>query len=154
MASQKKKVGIFSFTCDEGCSIYLTEIFNTKLMEWLEKMELKHFLSIKDKNEEGEFDIALVEGSITTEKDKKRIEEVRKKSEILIGMGNCAITGMPSCQRNNFNEEKTEQIQDDLEKFNFLPKCLSVKEAVGLDDEVPGCPMNKDKFIETLEKYL
>lgn len=154
MTSQKKKVGIFSFTCDEGCSIYLTEIFNNKLMEWLEKMELKHFLSIKDKNEEGEFDIALVEGVITTEKDKERIEKVRQKSKTLIGIGNCAITGMPSCQRNNFTEEKTDQIREDLEKFQFLPKCLSVKEAVGLDDEVPGCPMDKDKFIQTLEKYL
>ena len=37
----KKNVGVFSFTCDEGCSIYLIEIFNNKLIKWLENIELK-----------------------------------------------------------------------------------------------------------------
>ena len=45
MANTKKKVGIFSFTSDEGCTIYLTEIFNKKLLGWLEKIELVYFLS-------------------------------------------------------------------------------------------------------------
>ena len=52
MAGQnKKRVGVFSLTCDEGCSIFLTEIFNHKLLPWLEKIELVYFLSVKDKTE-------------------------------------------------------------------------------------------------------
>jgi len=152
---KKKKVAIFTFTCDEGCSIYLIEIFNKKLMGWLEKMELAYFLSMADKrDDESIFDIVLVEGAITTFRDLKEIKEVRKRSKILIGMGNCAITGMPTCQRNNFNEKQLDEIEKDLKRFDFLPKCQSIKEVVKLDDEIPGCPIDEQKFIEVFEKYL
>lgn len=150
----KKRVGIFSFTCDEGCSIYLIEIFNKKLLGWLEKIELSYFLSIKDHTEVKDIDIAIVEGSIMTEKDKNLIEKIRANCKILIGMGNCTITGLPSCQRNSFNPAQLKEIEADMARFKFLPKCMAVKEAVKLDDEVPGCPMDEGKFIEVFEKYL
>ena len=152
--SKKKKVGIFSFTCDEGCSIYLIEIFNHKLVGWLEKIELVYFLSVRDKTEIKDLDIALVEGVISTKKDKKEIEEIRENTKILIAMGSCAINGLPSGQRNNFNEKQLAEIREELDKFDFLPRCLSVKEAVRIDDEVSGCPMDKEKFISVFEKYI
>lgn len=150
----KKKVGIFTFTCDEGCSIYLIEIFNTKLLAWLEKMELAYFLSMKDRRDVTDFDIVLVEGVITTERDLKEIKELRNKTKILIGMGNCSITGMPTCQRNSFNEEQLLEIEGDLKKFHFLPRCQAIKEVVHLDDEISGCPIDEKKFIEVFEKYI
>lgn len=152
--NNKKRVGVFSFTCDEGCSIYLIEIFNKKLLPWLEKIELVYFLSIKDKADIKNLDLALVEGVISTEKDHKEIKEIRENTKVLIAMGSCAITGLPSGQRNNFNQGQIEEIKNDLEEFNFLPKCLSVKETVKVDDEVIGCPINKAKFIEVFEKYI
>lgn len=152
--SNKKRVGVFSFTCDEGCSIFLIEIFNKKLLEWLNNIELSYFLSIRDKTEIENFDIALVEGVISTERDRNEIEKIRQNSKILIAMGSCAITGQPSGQRNNFNKEQMDEIKDDLAKFEFLPRCLSIKEAVKVDDEVIGCPINEKKFIEVFEKYI
>lgn len=154
MKNKKKKVGIFSLTCDEGCSIYLIEIFNKKLLEWLSKMELAYFLSVKDDTDIKDIDIGIVEGVVTTEEDMERAKRIRENCKIIIGMGNCAITGQPSCQRNNFNESQKANIAGKLEKFKFLPKCLSFKEAVGIDDEVPGCPMDEKKFIEVFEKHL
>jgi coenzyme F420-reducing hydrogenase gamma subunit len=152
--NKKKRVGIFSFTCDEGCSIFLIEIFNKKLVEWLEKIELAYFLSVKDDREIDHFDIALIEGVISSEDEKTLIEKIRSKTDTLIAMGSCAATGLPSGQRNLFNEEKKERIAADLKKFHHLPKCLSVKEAVKVDDEVMGCPINETKFIEVFEKYI
>ncbi len=154
MSDKKKRVGIFTFTCDEGCSIYLIEIFNKKLVGWLEKMELAYFLSMKDRRDVEDFDIVLVEGAITTERDLKEIKKVRSKTKILIGMGNCTITGMPTCQRNSFNEKQLKNISGQLEKFDFLPTCKAVKEVVKLDDEIPGCPISKEGFIEVFEKYI
>ncbi len=150
----KKKVGVFSFTCDEGCSITLIEIFNQKLFKWLEKIELAYFLSIKDKTEIKDIDIALVEGAIATEKDLEDIKKIRKNCKVVIGIGNCAITGQPSGQRNFFDQKQQEKISGHLKKFHFLPKCLPVKEVIDLDDEVFGCPMNESKFIEVFERYL
>ncbi|PLX27966.1 hypothetical protein C0583_01880 [Candidatus Parcubacteria bacterium] len=152
--AEKKQIGIFSFSCDEGCSIYLIEIFNEKLVPWLEKVDLRYFLSVRDKSEFDHLDVALVEGVISTEKELKEIKEIREKTDILIAMGSCAITSQPSGQRNNFNEEQTNEIKDHLEKYHYLPKTLAVKEAVKIDDEVMGCPIDEKTFIETFEKYL
>ncbi len=152
--NHKKKVGIFSLTCDEGCSIYLVEIFNKKLLTWLDKVELKYFLSIKDKTKIRDLDIALVEGVVSSQKDKEELLKIRENSKILIALGSCAVTTQPSGQRNNFNPEKQKAIQKDLEKFDYLPKCLSLKELVKVDDQVLGCPINEQKFIEVFEKYL
>lgn len=154
MENGKKKVGIFSFTCDEGCSIYLIEIFNKKLAEWLPKMEIKYFLSVKERSSLKDFDIVLVEGVVGTEKEKKELENIRANTKILIAMGTCAITSQPSGQRNNFDEERQEEIAEHLQKFNFLPKCLALKDVVKVDNNIPGCPIQENKFIEVFEKYL
>lgn len=151
---KKKRVGIFSLTCDEGCSIYLTEIFNKKLLGWLEKMDLVYFLAIRDKREIKDLDVALVEGVVTSAKDKECLEKIRDNSKILIAMGTCAINTIPSGQRNNFNAGQLEEIKDHLEKYNFLPRALALKEAVKVDDEIMGCPIIENKFIEVFEKYL
>lgn len=151
---QKKKIGIFSLTCDEGCTIYLIEIFNKKLVGWLEKMEIKYFMSIKERVEIKDFDICLVEGIVTTERDKNDIEKIRANTKYLIAMGTCAMTSQPSGMRNNFNEQQFANIKDRLVKFNFLPRAHALKDIVKVDAEIPGCPINEDKFIEVFEKYL
>ena len=150
----KKRVGIFSLTCDEGCSIFLMEIFNKKLFRWLEKMELIYFLALKNHTETENLDIALVEGVVTSEKDKREIEEIRANAKVLIAMGTCAITALPSGQRNNFSAGQKEEIKDHLKKYNFLPKALALKGVVKVDDEIMGCPIDEKKFIEVFEKYL
>jgi len=154
MAKTKKKVGIFSMTCDEGCSIFLIEIFNKKLIGWLEKIELTYFSSVKEKGEIKDFDICLVEGVISTKKDLEEIMKIRDNTKILIAMGSCAVSGQPSGQRNNFSQKQLDEIKSELEQFDFLPKCLSVKEAVKVDDEVLGCPIEEKSMIEVFEKYL
>jgi len=152
--AKKKRVGIFSFTCDEGCSVFLIEIFNKKLISWLDKIDLVYFLSVKDKREIKDFDVSLVEGVISTKKEKEEIEKIRKNSKVLIAMGSCAISGQPSGQRNNFNEDQLSEIKDDLKEYDYLPKFLSVKEVISVDDEVVGCPIDKGKFIKVFEKYI
>lgn len=154
LKKKKKRVGIFSLTCDEGCSIYLTEIFNKKLFEWLEKMELVYFLPIKDKAEIKDLDICLVEGVVTSQKDKEMLELIRNNTKALIAMGTCAVTTIPSGQRNNFNEDQLGRIKGHLEKYNFLPKALALKDVVKVDDQILGCPIIEPKFIEVFEKYL
>ncbi len=152
--AQKKRVGIFSLTCDEGCSIFLTEIFNKKLLEWLEKMEIVYYLALKSHKEAENLDIALVEGVVTSEKDLAEIKKIRDKTGILIAMGTCAITTVPSGQRNDFNAEQLDAIKGHLEKYGYLPKALALKDVVKVDDEISGCPIDEKRFIEIFEKYL
>lgn len=147
-------MGVFSLTCDEGCSIYLTEIFNRKLVEWLDKMELVYFLSVKNKTDFSNLDVALVEGVVTSQKDKEELEKIRNSTKILIAMGTCAMSALPSGQRNTFTPEQKEEIREHLEMYGFLPQALALKEVVKVDDEIPGCPVSEEIFVKTFEKYL
>lgn len=150
----KKRVGIFSLTCDEGCSIYLTEIFNKKLLGWLNKAELVYFLAIKNHTDIENLDVSLVEGVVTSQKDKEFLEKIRSNTKTLIAMGTCAMTSLPSGQRNKFNAEQISEISGHMQQYNFLPKALALKDVVKVEDEIAGCPINPDKFIEVFEKYL
>lgn len=132
----------------------LAEIFNQKLIPWLEKMELVYFLALKDHVEAEDLDIALVEGVVTSVRDQKHVEKIRSKTKILIAMGTCAMTALPSGQRNNFNISQLKEIEGHLEKYNFLPKALALKDVVRVDDSISGCPIDEEKFIEVFEKYL
>jgi len=154
LETNKKRVGIFSLTCDEGCSIMLTEIFNKHLIGWLEKIELVYFLAVKSHADFHDLDVALVEGVVTSEKDREMIEKIRKNTKILIAMGTCAVTSQPSGQRNNFNISQLKEIEEHLEKYKFLPKALALKEAVKVDDEIMGCPIDEKKFVEVFERCL
>lgn len=151
---KKKRVALFSLTCDEGCSIALSEIFNEKLIPWLQKMEIVYFLALKKGGETRDLDIALIEGVIASPKEKAKVEDIRANAKVVIAIGMCAINGYPSGQRNTFNEEQKREVQADVERLKYLDRCLSVKEVIRVDDEVSGCPIDEKTFIHVFEKYL
>ncbi len=151
---KKIKVGIFSFTCDEGCSITFLEILNKKFSEWKDFLDFKHFRLLQKKSQIKGLDIAFIEGAISTFKEVKKIKEIRKNAKKVVLMGNCAINGSPSNARNFFDEERKKEIQPIVEKFGHKEKVSSVKELIKADYLVPGCPMDENKFIEIMEKCL
>ncbi|MGC9150124.1 MAG: NADP oxidoreductase, partial [Candidatus Micrarchaeia archaeon] len=106
----KKKIGIYSFSCDEGCTITFFEILNRKFFEWKDKLEIVDSKAI-GKDYEGNVDIAIVEGAISTKEEEEKIKEIRRRSNIVIAIGNCSILGSPSNIRNFFGEKEKEEIK-------------------------------------------
>jgi len=152
--NKKLRVGIFSFTGDEGCVITLTEILNDYLLKWQELVDIVYCRQLRNINDDTNLDIALVEGAIATEKELNRIKDIRANSKKVIAIGNCAIIGSPSNQRNNFPTNFQKEIQPMLDKWKHLPKVLSAKEVIAVDGEVHGCPMDEKLFVETFEKII
>jgi coenzyme F420-reducing hydrogenase gamma subunit len=150
----KLRVGLFSFTSDEGCSIIFLELMNNHFSEWEKLIEFKYFKLLKSKNELKDLDLAFVEGAISTFKEEKKLKEIRKKSKKLVAIGSCAVNGSPSNQRNFFDESKKGEIQIILNEFDHRDKVSALNEIVKVDDSVLGCPMDENKFLEILNKYL
>jgi sulfhydrogenase subunit delta len=137
----KLRVGIFSFTCDEGCSIVFLEVLNRTFFKWKGKMDIVHSRILRSKNEMKDIDVALVEGAISTKKE-------------VVAIGSCAIDGSPANIRNFFDAQRTAEIQPVLRKFKYAKKVSPLSEYVKVDDTVPGCPMDEEKFIALIEKLL
>ena len=116
----KKKVGLFSFTCCEGCIIVFIEALNTKYDEWTSKMNITNFRALKKVQPITKMDLAIVEGAITTPHEIEKLEKIRQKTSKLIAFGSGACNGYPSNQRNNFSQKLKQEIQPLIEKFNQI----------------------------------
>ncbi|MEM5869599.1 MAG: hypothetical protein QXR09_00290 [Candidatus Aenigmatarchaeota archaeon] len=151
---KRLEIAFISFTCDEGCSISFLELLNKKYREWKDLIDFKAFRLIQTREELSEIDVAFVEGVISTEKEKKLLEKIRKVSKKVVAVGSCAITGSPSNARNFLDKEEMEEIKPIMKKFGHMEKAIAPKNLVKIDEEVPGCPMLEDKMIAVIEKYL
>jgi coenzyme F420-reducing hydrogenase gamma subunit len=152
--AKKLRVGWFTFTCSEDSSIIFLELLNRHYFEWKDKLDFRHCKMLKSKNVLDELDVAFVEGAISNERERVRVQEVRSKAKYLVAIGACACTGYPSGQRNDFSPELKEKIDMFVKKWNLYEKVLRLDEVVRVDDKVDGCPMIEQKFIEVLGKYL
>ena len=149
-------VGLFSFTCCEGCSILLTEILNDYLLQWLPLVEFRHIKALRTNNRLEGLDLAIVEGAISSLSKEEELKEIRANSKYVLAIGSCAVTGMPSASRNSFEAEGKidDKIRDYFARFDYASKVKKLDEVITVDDKIPGCPMNKDLFLAGVNKYL
>jgi NAD-reducing hydrogenase small subunit len=150
----KLKVGWFSFSCCEDSTIIFIEMMNDNFHKWSKLLEFRHARVLKRNNELSDIDVAFVEGAIATKRDEGKLKEIRKNSKKLVAIGACAVNGMPSAQRNTFDEKTKQEIQFILRGFGHRDKVVPLKEIVQVDDSVPGCPMSEEAFTKVFEKYL
>ncbi len=151
---KRLNIGWFSFTCCEDSTIMFTELLNDHHEEWFKILNFKHAKILQSKNTMKGMDVAFVEGAITSNEMIKEVKEIRKNCKRLVAIGSCAIQGMPSAQRNFFDDKTKKQISFLLKKFHQTKNAKTVKDVVKVDYEVPGCPMEDNKFLEVLGKCL
>ena len=154
MEKKRLKIGWFSFTCCEDSTIVWIELMNDNFFKWKDLIEIKHARVLKKNNELTDIDVAFVEGAITTESDAKKLIEIRQNSKKLVAIGSCAINGMPAAQRNMFDDKLKDEIAFLIKRFKQMDKVQKINEIVKVDDDVPGCPMEEDVFLNILDKYL
>src|SRR3990167_571815 len=151
---KKLRIGWFTFTCCEDSTIMFTELLNTHWEEWNPKLEFVHAKTLQAHNEMREMDVAFVEGAIASEAQVAKLQQIRGLAKKLVAIGACAVVGMPSAQRNNFDDTTKAEIAPFLLQFHHADKIRTISDIVPVDDRVPGCPMNEALFLQVLNKYL
>ena len=97
--SDRPKLGVFKFASCDGCQVSLLNL-DEELLALSERVEVAFFLEATSRVDPGPYDVALVEGSITTPADVQRIAQVRERSRTLITIGACATSGGIQALRN------------------------------------------------------
>jgi coenzyme F420-reducing hydrogenase gamma subunit len=151
---RKIKIGWFSFSCCEDNTVIMTEVMNDHWQEWKELFDFRHARVLKSKNVLDELDIAFIEGAIASDDHAAKLREIREKSKKLVAVGACAVIGMPSGQRNFFNEKQKQEIDFLIARFSALPKVLKVADVVKVDAEIPGCPMEPSAFLSVVNTLV
>ena len=149
----KLRVGWFSFTCCEDSTILFTELLNTHWEEWRDKLEFVNARVLKTNRELVNLDISFVEGAISSEDHIKKLKDIRANSKVLVAIGACAVTAMPSGWRNTFDEKTKEEIKYLIDRFSHLPRVEPLSAFITVDEQVAGCPMDERKFLEVINKY-
>lgn len=151
---KKIKIGWFVFSCSEDSTIMFTELLNEYWQDWKKLFDFRHVKVLKKNNIFDAFDIAFVEGAIASPEHEERLKQIRGKSTKLVAVGACAVTGLPSSQRNTFTPEQKEAIQFLVDRFGALPEVKKVADVVPVDASVPGCPMNTDMFLKAVNSLV
>lgn len=148
------KIGVFKFSSCDGCQLAFFEL-EKELLELSERFRIEYFLEASSENRWDKFDIAFVEGSISTPEEEERIVRIRESSRHLVAIGACAVSGGIQSARNfeNFEEVYRMVYEKPLGYgVNRLSRPLS--DFVKVDLEVRGCPISKEALRDVLFSYL
>jgi len=147
-----------------GCHMSLLDM-DERLIELSPLFELVYSPLVDAKIFPQNVDVALVEGSVSSDEDEHKIRLIRSRARILVSLGDCAVTGNVPAMRNSFPvdavlhrayiENATLQQQVPTERLPALLKRVRpVHEVVTVDVFVPGCPPSADTIYSVLKELL
>jgi len=151
----RPRVAIFDFACCEGCQLQIVnleeEIIDLigaiEVVEWREAMsEQSH-----------EYDVAIIEGSITRPEDEERLQLIRSRAKVLIALGACATMGGVNKLKNNFDLDEVKRCvygRDAHAPHLETAMTKGVDEVVDVDYYVHGCPIERKEFATILRAIL
>ncbi len=151
----KPRVAIFDFACCEGCQLQIVNLEEGILdligaidvVEWREAMsEQSH-----------EYDIAIIEGSITRPEDEERLLLIRSRAKILIALGACATIGGINKLKNNFDLDEVKKCvygKDATKPHLHTEMTKAIDEVVKVDYKIPGCPIEGKEFAMIVRALL
>ncbi len=152
--SRKPKLAVFKFASCDGCQLSLLDC-EDELLAVVGEIEIANFLEASRAVVRGPYDVALVEGSITTPHDAERIREVRRGCRVLISIGACATAGGIQALRNFMDvREFTSIVYATPEYVTTLETSTPIAQHVRVDLELRGCPISKVQLLEVLGAFL
>jgi sulfhydrogenase subunit delta len=153
-AKQSPRLAVWKFASCDGCQLSLLDC-EDELLAVADAVEIALFPEASSAMAKGPFDLSLVEGSITTAHDAKRIQQVRKQSKALVTIGACATAGGIQALR-NFAEvdEFVAMVYASPKYIKTLATSTPISAHVKVDFELRGCPINKTQLLEVLSAFL
>jgi len=146
----KTKIAIFDLTGCDGCEFNLFSL-DELLMDFFQDFEIVNWRLLSEK-EKADFDVAFVEGAVTTKEQIGLLKRIRRTSKIVIALGACAVSGNVFAQ---IPEEKRMQIAEKIYGKNYRIKAKFLKPVenfIKVDEKILGCPPDINSFKEAVKK--
>jgi len=162
----KKRIGTVWLGGCSGCHMSLLDI-DEMILEVAKLADIVK-CPIVDGKEFPEVDIAVVEGSVTSDEHLHELLHIRKQAKTLIALGDCAVMTNVTGMRNYlqlqevFDTAYVTAISNDgagevpshpaLLRLN--DKVVPLQEVVDVDFVIPGCPPSADAIFHVLFEFL
>ena len=153
-STEKPKLAVFKFASCDGCQLSVLDLADD-LLALTDRVQIAYFLEASRMTLDGPYDVALVEGSVTTAHDKQRIKDVRAASKRLITIGACATAGGIQALRNLRDvREMRSIVYARPEYIDTLETSTAIAANVSVDLELFGCPIDKRQLLGVLVSLL
>ena len=149
---ERPRVGLFEFTSCEGCQLQFVNNEAT-LLDFLSLIEIVSFREAMTERSD-DYDIALVEGSISRADEVARLKAIRKNAKLLVALGSCACFGGVNQLKNRFEDPGWVH----KEVYGDFP--IDSQEVRPLHDFVPvdlmiyGCPPKKEEIEKIVSNLV
>jgi coenzyme F420-reducing hydrogenase gamma subunit len=151
---RKPTLAVWKFASCDGCQLSLLDC-EDELLALTGEVEIAYFLEATSYEGKGPYDLSLVEGSVTTAHDAKRIKEVRRLSRKLVTIGACATAGGVQALKNYADvDDFISAVYATPEYISTLETSTAISAHVTVDYELNGCPINKYQLIEVITASL
>jgi len=149
----KPKVAFFDFTCCEGCQLTVVDALQTH-PELLEVVDIVQFREAMTEKSE-DYQIAFIEGSCSRSSEEERMKKIREQAAVVVVLGTCAHLG-------GVNSLKYLHPLDDVRRYVYAEKAewyetcdvRPVDSVIQTDFFIPGCPIDRDEFINCVQALL
>ncbi|MFD7846829.1 oxidoreductase [Nocardia sp. NPDC059764] len=143
-------LAVWKFTSCDGCQLSLLDC-EDELLTLAGRVHIAHFTEASSVVEGGPYDVSLVEGSVTTPDEQRRIIEIRAQSRILVTIGACACHGGIQALRNFADvAEFASVVYASPQYISTLATATPIAAHVPVDYELRGCPIDRRQLLGTL----
>ena len=149
----KPKVAFFDFTDCEGCQLQFANM-GAALLDIMQLVDIVKFREIMSEDSQ-DYDVAFIEGSITTDNDVIRIKKIREKAKIIVALGACATIGGVNGIKNRSPLELAKQrvYGDKHDTINSIAT-MPVHKVVKVDYFIHGCPVYIPEVLSVIKCIL
>jgi len=165
MDNRKKIATVWLGGCS-GCHMSLLDI-DERILDVAKLADIVKS-PIVDGKEFPEVDIALVEGSVTSDEHYHEIKLIRKRAKTVIAFGDCAVMTNVTGMRNYFplkevfdaayvnciSNDSEGSVPNDPALLKLNDKVVPLQEVVNVDFVIPGCPPSADTIFYVLFEFL
>jgi sulfhydrogenase subunit delta len=156
MEKKKLKIGIYELTGCAGDALLIVDC-EKELVNIFKAADIQSFSMAKSDNIDEELDVALVEGSVSTEKEKEEVLDIRKRAKTVVAIGICACFGGIQAAFLDEKEWKKnlKEVYGDIEMTNTKPlQSKPIDAYIKVDYYLPGCPIGQEQFLSTLNRVI
>ncbi|MDD5730043.1 MAG: cytochrome B [Candidatus Omnitrophica bacterium] len=152
-SSGKPRVAFFDFTDCEGCQLQFANMGQT-LLDLVEIVDIVSFREVMSEKSD-DYDVAFVEGAISTDNDVIRIKKIREQAKVLVAFGACATIGGVNCVKNRTSLDVAKQrvYGDKADTVNTI-KAMPVHAVVKVDYFIHNCPPYVPEIVNVLKCIL
>jgi coenzyme F420-reducing hydrogenase gamma subunit len=142
-------LAVWKFSSCDGCQLTLLNC-EAELLAIAGSVRIANFPEASREVIPGPYDISLVEGSIATPEDERRIKRVREQSRCLVTIGACATAGGVQALRNAAEHDPAPLVYPSPQYLDTLRTSTPIAAHVQVDYELRGCPVNKGQLLEVI----